>query len=71
MLKRIQKLRNRFNQVWTCAHNVQGGFGKVLALRKRDTGEIYAVKKMKKSLIVESKYIKYIENERKVMEEVC
>jgi len=42
-----------------------------MAVKMKESDEMFAVKKMKKSYIVKTKYIKYIQNERKVMEEVC
>jgi len=38
---------------------------------KKDTERLYAMKKMKKSYIIETKYIDFIMNERKVMEKAC
>lgn len=49
----------------------EGAFGKVLAVMKKDSKKLYAMKKMKKSYIIKTKYIEYIMNERKIMEEAC
>jgi len=49
----------------------EGAFGKVMAVMKKDTKVLYAMKKMKKSYILETKYIQYIMNERAIMEEAC
>ena len=35
---------------------------------KKDTKRLYAMKKMKKSYIIKTNFIKFIMNERKVME---
>ena len=41
-----------------------------MALKKKGTNDLYAVKKMKKSYIVDTNFVKYIKNERKMMEDI-
>jgi serine/threonine protein kinase len=49
----------------------KGGFGKVLKVRKRDTGRIYAMKVMDKSLFKHSKHVDALLAERDIMLNDC
>jgi len=46
----------------------RGGFSRVLLVRKKDTGRLYAMKILKKSKIIREKKVKPLISERKVLE---
>lgn len=46
----------------------RGGFSRVILVRKKDTGRLYAMKIMKKNKIIREKKLKPILSERKVLE---
>lgn len=48
----------------------RGGFSRVLLVRKKDTGRLYAMKILKKNKIIREKKIKPIISEREVLEQV-
>ena len=48
----------------------KGSFGKVMQVRKRDTGLIYAMKVLKKEQLVARKQVAHTKTERKVLEEI-
>ncbi|GAB4821286.1 hypothetical protein N2152v2_008332 [Parachlorella kessleri] len=48
----------------------QGAFGKVFQVRKRDTGEIFAMKVMRKARIVEKDHGDYVKAERDILTSV-
>lgn len=45
----------------------QGAFGKVFQVRKRDTGEVFAMKVMRKDRILEKRHGEYVKAERDVL----
>ena len=49
----------------------KGGFGKVLKVRKRDSGKIYAMKVMDKSLFKNDKHLESLMAERDIMLNDC
>jgi serum/glucocorticoid-regulated kinase 2 len=49
----------------------KGGFGKVLKVRKKDSGKIYAMKVMEKSLFKNEKHIEALMAERDIMLNDC
>lgn len=46
----------------------RGAFGKVLQVRKKDTGKIYAMKILKKSMVYQRKQVAHTQAERKILE---
>ena len=48
----------------------RGGFSRVLLVRKKDTGRLYAMKILKKNKIIREKKVKPIISEREVLEQV-
>jgi serum/glucocorticoid-regulated kinase 2 len=48
----------------------RGGFSRVILVRKKDTGRLYAMKIMKKNKIMREKKLKPILSERKVLEKL-
>lgn len=48
----------------------RGGFSRVILVRKKDTGRLYAMKIMKKNKIIREKKLKPILSERKVLEKL-
>eukprot|EP00475_Leptophrys_vorax_P005233 TRINITY_DN1316_c0_g1_i1.p1 TRINITY_DN1316_c0_g1~~TRINITY_DN1316_c0_g1_i1.p1 ORF type:complete len:536 (-),score=158.35 TRINITY_DN1316_c0_g1_i1:35-1642(-) len=46
----------------------RGSFGKVLQVRKKDTGVIYAMKVLKKSYLVQRDQVEHTRSERKILE---
>ena len=48
----------------------KGSFGKVMCVRKKDTGKIYAMKVLKKAQLVARKQIAHTYTERRVLEEI-
>jgi len=48
----------------------KGSFGKVMQVRKKDTGEIYAMKVLKKDQLVKRKQVAHTKTERKVLENI-
>lgn len=48
----------------------KGSFGKVFQVRKRDTGQIYAMKVLKKEQLLKRKQVAHTQTERKVLEEI-
>lgn len=46
----------------------RGGFSRVLLVRKKDTGRLYAMKILKKNKIIREKKVKPIISEREVLE---
>jgi serine/threonine protein kinase len=48
----------------------RGGFSRVILVRKKDSGRLYAMKIMKKNKIMREKKLKPILSERKVLEKI-
>jgi len=48
----------------------KGSFGKVMQVRKKDSGKIYAMKVLKKQQLVARKQVDHTKTERKVLEEI-
>lgn len=48
----------------------KGSFGKVMQVRKKDTGDIYAMKVLKKEQLVKRKQVAHTKTERKVLENI-
>jgi len=48
----------------------RGGFSRVVLARKKDTGQLYAIKILKKERIVKEKKIKPLLSERKILEDL-
>ena len=48
----------------------KGSFGKVMQVRKKDNGKIYAMKVLKKEQLVARKQVAHTKTERKVLEEI-
>lgn len=48
----------------------KGSFGKVMQVRKKDTGNIYAMKVLKKEQLVKRKQVAHTQTERKVLENI-
>lgn len=48
----------------------KGSFGKVMQVRKKDTGDIYAMKVLKKEQLVKRKQVAHTKTERKVLESI-
>lgn len=48
----------------------KGSFGKVMQVRKKDTGAIYAMKVLKKEQLVKRKQVAHTQTERKVLESI-
>jgi len=48
----------------------KGSFGKVMQVRKKDSGKIYAMKVLKKQQLVARKQVDHTRTERKVLEEI-
>lgn len=48
----------------------KGSFGKVMQVRKRDTGKIYAMKVLKKQTLVARKQVAHTKTERKILEDI-
>jgi serine/threonine protein kinase len=48
----------------------EGSFGKVFRVRKRDTGKLYAMKTMKKSLLIQQNQIRYAVTEAQIMKQL-
>jgi len=48
----------------------KGSFGKVMQVKKKDTGKIYAMKVLKKSHLVARKQVAHTQTERKVLENI-
>lgn len=46
----------------------KGSYGKVMQVRKRDTGKIYAMKVLKKQMLVAKKQVVHTKTERRVLE---
>lgn len=46
----------------------KGSFGKVMQVRKKDTGKIYAMKVLKKNALIERNQVMHTKTERKVLE---
>lgn len=46
----------------------KGSYGKVMQVRKRDTGKIYAMKVLKKQMLVAKKQVAHTKTERRVLE---
>eukprot|EP00475_Leptophrys_vorax_P013023 TRINITY_DN1941_c0_g2_i3.p1 TRINITY_DN1941_c0_g2~~TRINITY_DN1941_c0_g2_i3.p1 ORF type:complete len:627 (+),score=177.74 TRINITY_DN1941_c0_g2_i3:1417-3297(+) len=46
----------------------RGAFGKVMQARKKDTGKIYAIKVLKKSMVYQRKQVAHTQAERKILE---
>lgn len=46
----------------------KGSYGKVMQVRKRDTGKIYAMKVLKKQMLVAKKQVVHTQTERRVLE---
>jgi serine/threonine protein kinase len=45
----------------------KGSFGKVILVRKRDTGQLYAMKVLKKSYVVKKRQVEHTKTERSVL----
>ena len=48
----------------------EGSFGKVYRVMKRDTGKLYAMKSMKKSLLIQQNQIRYAVTEAQIMKQL-
>lgn len=48
----------------------EGSFGKVFRVKKRDTGKYYAMKTMKKSLLIQQNQIRYAVTEAQIMKQL-
>ena len=48
----------------------KGSFGKVIQVRKKDTGEIYAMKVLKKEQVIRRKQYEHTMTERRILEEI-
>jgi serum/glucocorticoid-regulated kinase 2 len=48
----------------------KGSFGKVMQVRKKDTGKIFAMKVLKKAQLVARKQVAHTKTERKVLEDI-
>jgi serum/glucocorticoid-regulated kinase 2 len=48
----------------------KGSFGKVMQVRKKDSGKIYALKVLKKDQLVKRKQVAHTKTERKVLQEI-
>eukprot|EP00033_Pygsuia_biforma_P002838 GCRY01003132.1.p1 GENE.GCRY01003132.1~~GCRY01003132.1.p1 ORF type:complete len:466 (-),score=125.37 GCRY01003132.1:6-1403(-) len=48
----------------------KGSYGKVMQVRKRDTGRIYAMKVMKKQAIIESNEVDHILSEKQILQHI-
>merc|ERR1712065_69576 len=46
----------------------KGSFGKVMQVRKKDTGQLYALKILKKSMLIERNQIEHTMSERNIMQ---
>lgn len=49
----------------------KGSFGKVLQVRKKDTGKIYAMKVLNKKTIIERKEVEHTRSEKKILQKLC
>ena len=49
----------------------KGSFGKVIQVRKKDSGQIYAMKVLKKAQVLKRKQYEHTMAERHILEEVC
>jgi serine/threonine protein kinase len=49
----------------------KGSFGKVIQVRKKDSGKIYAMKVLKKAQVIRRKQYEHTMTERHILEEVC
>ena len=48
----------------------EGSFGRVFRVKKRDTGKVYAMKSMKKSLLIQQNQIRYAVTEAQIMKQM-
>ena len=48
----------------------KGSFGKVIQVRKKDTGQVYAMKVLKKAHVIRRKQYEHTMTERRILEEV-
>ena len=48
----------------------KGSFGKVMQVRKKDTGEIFAMKTLKKSVLVKRKHVEHTQTEREILQQI-
>jgi len=48
----------------------KGSFGKVMQVRKKDTGKIYAMKVLKKAQLIKRKQVAHTKTERRVLEDI-
>lgn len=48
----------------------EGSFGRVYKGRKKDTGEIFALKVMKKQFLINNNQVKYAVSESQIMKEL-
>eukprot|EP01135_Chromosphaera_perkinsii_P008475 Nk52_evm43s1360 gene=Nk52_evmTU43s1360 len=66
-LLRKRRTRLRFHDFHVLTQIGQGGYGEVFLVRKKDTNEICALKKMKKRVLIDQDEIHHIRNERNVL----
>ncbi|KAJ2625899.1 serine/threonine-protein kinase dbf2, partial [Coemansia sp. RSA 1694] len=64
---RRRRTRTREHEFDVLAQIGQGGFGQVFLARKRDTGEVCALKKMDKQLLVRLNEVQHILTERDIL----
>ncbi|KAJ1657631.1 serine/threonine-protein kinase dbf2 [Dispira simplex] len=66
-LLRCRRIRTRESEFNVLAQIGQGGYGQVFLARKRDTGEICALKKMSKKLLQKLNEVQHILTERDIL----
>ncbi len=65
--KKKEISQNDFEQIKVIG---RGGFSRVILVRKKDTGRLYAMKIMKKNKILREKKLKPVLSERKILEKL-
>jgi serum/glucocorticoid-regulated kinase 2 len=65
--RRVEVCKKDFEQIKVIG---RGGFSRVILVRKKDTGRLYAMKIMKKNKIIKEKKLKPILSERRVLEKI-
>eukprot|EP00126_Sphaerothecum_destruens_P000699 Sdes_comp10895_c0_seq1m2550 len=64
---RLQRLRLKPDDFTTLKVIGKGAFGTVKLVQKNDTGHIYAMKRMKKSELLEKEQIEHVRAEREIL----
>lgn len=67
MLLRKRRTKTRMDSFHIIAQVGQGGYGSVYLARKRDTGEVCALKKMRKGTLAKMDEVKHVLVERDIL----